>query len=710
MEKLNRPGKKRKKALRIIITTIIIVAVFLVGVFFLNRTLNANKTSGTTLTKTTAFVQRGDVVRTLGSSAALNSSETADQTADVSGEVLEVRFSEGSYVEAGQIVVILDTETTDGTIQTFKDQISSKLEQIENLYDAIEDTNSSIEDQNDNILDFRDDIYDLQNEINDLKAEIEENEALRENLNIYAPFDGNVFNLHVSKGDYVNTGTLIATITDPLSYKVEMPFSVNFLNYAIEEVIIHYNNSELPGKIVSYADYTHTDAHGNELVDVIISFSRFASLPDGARVRGTIITDPITYKCVSEIAPYYTNSENIFPGTQGEILELNLIEKQSVKAGDVIAVIDSETIDNETESLTNQISAKNDQISSINDSIENIIENITRLNENIGDYNNDIDELYKDIDDIETDINEAMEGYISAEVTAKFNGFITGLTIEAGDSVNPNQKLFTLVSLDKPQMNLTIDELDISEVSVGLTAEVVIDALPLTEVNPIPAVVTDIALEGNTQGGVTTYSVTIALTETPEGFKLGMNATATVFTSQSKDTLFIPIEAVTFVNGNSFVWVTDTVAGIQTNYDGTSVDKSKFTDKSADVSAAAGKASGKQSGAASGKDLSQMTDKEIAAYKESFVTNEKTMANSTDKTNENVFLTLEDYYSGASRVQITAGIHNETYIEVLSGLTEGQIIVLPPVYISSSATNTGTIPGMDFGTARKAIGGIGGGK
>lgn len=161
MEKPKKSNKKRKKIIRIIIWTVAVIAVIVVGGIFLSRTLNANKSSETILTKTTALVQRGDVARTLGVSASLNSSETADYNADVSGEVLKINFDEGDFIEAGQVVMLLDTEVTEDTISVYEDQISSKMEQIDNLNDTIEDTYTSIDNKNDSILDLRDDISEI---------------------------------------------------------------------------------------------------------------------------------------------------------------------------------------------------------------------------------------------------------------------------------------------------------------------------------------------------------------------------------------------------------------------------------------------------------------------------------------------------------------------------------------------------------------------
>ncbi len=698
MENSVKPKKKRRKTIRTIITVVIILAIVLVGGYFLLKSLNVNKSPETSLTKTTAAVQRGDIARTLGVSATLNSSETEDHMAEVSGEIISIRYKDGDFVEEGQIVIVLDTIITDDAIQNFEDQITAKLEQIDSLNDAIEDADSSIQDQYDNISDRKEEIIDLNDEISDLEADIDENEALRDKLKIYAPINGTVFNLQANAGDYVNNGTFIAEITNPLSYMVEMPFSVKFLNTEVEEVIIHYGNGDIPGEIISYADFTYTDAYGNELVDVIIEFTRYAALPDGARVKGTIVTDPILYKCVSETAPYYSETENIYPEIQGELLELYLVEKQSVKAGDLIAVIDSGFIDDTTDSIYNQINAKKEQIDALNDSVDSGYETIDQLNENILGYEDDIISLYDDITEIESDINEAEEGYINAEIPAQFDGIITDITAREGDEVSAHQKLFTLVSLDNPEMNLSIDELDITEVFIGLPAEVVIDALPETVTNPVTAVVTEIAFSGNTQGGVTTYSVTVALIESVEGFKLGMNATATVFTTQSIDTLYIPIEAVSIDNGNSFVWVTDSA-----------IEGQLSADKSEAAAKPAGKGTGKRPEIVN-KDTSTMTAEEKARYEEFLKNNEKNMDKTTSESSADTFLTVEEYYADATKVSITTGIHNEIFIEVLSGLTEGQIVVLPPVYISSSTTNSSTVPGMDLGGARKVMGGVGGGK
>lgn len=699
---------RRRKLVRTTITVVIVLALITAGVIFLPGLLNKNDNEAALLQKTVARVLRGDVSRTLGVSASLNSSEIEDQTAEVSGEVLEIRAEDGDFVSKGDIIMILDTETTDEALQALEDQIADKNDQIENLQDAVEDMYSSIEDRNEYISNAGEDIDVLLDEISVLEAALSENEALRASLNIYAPLSGTVFNVTTDVGDTVNPGTVFANVTDTVSYEVEMPFSVDLIGQDIEEAKVNYMNTDIEAQIILVTDYTYMTQYGNEVVDVVLSFKTDITLPANATVKGKIKTAETLFQCNTGIAPYFADTENITAEVYGEILELHLIEKQLIMQGDLIAVLDSGFIDDGSESLNLQINEKNDQIASINDSIGAYYEDIEQFNENILDYHEDITDIEDDIAALLEDIEEAEEGYVNAEVTANFNGVVTGFMVEAGDDVGMNQKLFTLISLDNPEMHLTIDELDISEVVEGLSAEVVIDALSHTADNPVSAVVTGISLTGNSQGGVTTYTVTVSLTEPVEGFKLGMNAAATVFTSKSANTLYIPIEAVTITKGRSYVYIGNSIT-----FDKTSVpDKSDYTKDTGEIT---DKLADKRPGAAYDAGAKDMTPAErqeyAAALKEKGLIADDLSDKTATESPDNMFSSLEEYYAGTSMVEVTTGIHNEAYIEILSGLAENQIVVLPPIYISSESTAAKTAPGMnDINTARKAIGGIGGGK
>ena len=94
-------------------------------------------------------------------------------------------------------------------------------------------------------------------------------------------------------------------------------------------------------------------------------------------------------------------------------------------------------------------------------------------------------------------------------------------------------------------MEITIDELDIRQLEVGMTAEVKIDALGGEKYT---AVITEIGNTGTNNGGNSKYTVELTM-DRAENMLSGMNATATIVLSTVSDVLTIPADALV-ENGN----------------------------------------------------------------------------------------------------------------------------------------------------------------
>ncbi|MDX1359124.1 MAG: biotin/lipoyl-binding protein [Clostridia bacterium] len=718
-EKIKKPkSKKRKrKIIKLIISLSIAVALVVCGIIFIPRLLNGDEASGTTLQKRTATVIEGDVVKTIGSSAPLNTSESLIYKPESTGDVVELFVEDGDFVSEGDVLIILDTSNTDDSIKALESQIESKYDQIADKEDSVEAKYNAIEDRQDDISDKKEDIADLEDEISELEDEIADNEGNRSNLNIYAPIDGTIFDIKVESGDTVNTNTVFATITNTVSYEVELPFTAKILDEEIMDINVFYRNNKLESEIISIAEYTYKDKFGNEMVDVLIAFNTDIALPSNETVDAIIELEALSYRSTSDEKPYYADSEPISSAVSGEILELYLTEKQSISAGDLVAVIDGDSIDNVTESLNNQIESIEKQIETAIDTIETYYENIDSYYEDIADLNEDIADLMEDIADLEAEIEEEKEGYEKAQIKAEFDGIISGLSVAEGDSVNANTKLFTLVSMNNPSMVVSIDELDIAQLEIGQEAEVVIDALTDTETAPVTAIVTDIAMEGNYVGGVTTYDVTVKLLDPVDGLKLSMNATATIYIDKSENTLYIPIEAITLQGGRSFVYVQDASAAGEPIVNNPS--KTDATAIEGQQAAGTARQGGMRPGGAN-FNPDDMTEEQRAAMEErlaSMGVSMDDMQNQASSASESVS-DIADYYTGTRLVEVTTGIYNELYIEIIEGLEAGDVVVLPPLYQSDSTDSTeagsgfimpGIGGGLAGGTGQRPAGGFGGG-
>ena len=97
-------------------------------------------------------------------------------------------------------------------------------------------------------------------------------------------------------------------------------------------------------------------------------------------------------------------------------------------------------------------------------------------------------------------------------------------------------------------LDITIDELDIRKLHVGMTAQVKIDALGGEKYT---ATITEIGNTGVSNGGNSKYTVELTM-DRAENMLSGMNATATIVLSTANDVLMIPADALV-ENGNQTI-------------------------------------------------------------------------------------------------------------------------------------------------------------
>ena len=103
---------------------------------------------------------------------------------------------------------------------------------------------------------------------------------------------------------------------------------------------------------------------------------------------------------------------------------------------------------------------------------------------------------------------------------------------------------------DTMTLEITIDELDIKALQVGMTAQVKIDALGGEKYT---ATITEIGNTGTNNGGNSKYTVELTM-ERAENMLSGMNATATIVLSTASDVLTIPADALVEQGNQTIVY------------------------------------------------------------------------------------------------------------------------------------------------------------
>ena len=231
-------------------------------------------------------------------------------------------------------------------------------------------------------------------------------------------------------------------------------------------------------------------------------------------------------------------------------------------------------------------------------------------------------------------------------ITAPITGTIVDKYYNAGEISESNQVLCTIYDLSYLTMTLSVDELDISDIAVGQSVAVTADAV---EGVTYEGVVTKVSVAGTSSGSATTYPVTIRIDET-DGLLPGMSVDAAITLSSAENVLAIPAAAL---NRGDTVLVT------------------------ADSPSAANAA---QTGGGGPEE----------ALPEDAAPPEGTQAPAEEETQEYV------------SVAVTTGVTDGDYIEITSGLQEGDVVAYLPT--SGSSGGFAMMGGMPGGG-----GGMGGG-
>ncbi len=136
-------------------------------------------------------------------------------------------------------------------------------------------------------------------------------------------------------------------------------------------------------------------------------------------------------------------------------------------------------------------------------------------------------------------------------IASPIDGIVSSV-VSASDVENAaGTALATLYVGNAKQMIISVDELDIINVSVGQEVTIEMDAI--TD-KTYSATVSYISQIGTSSSGVTTYDVTLKV-DGDDQLKIGMNGTATVHVGDAEGVLLVPITALNTSKDGQYVWL-----------------------------------------------------------------------------------------------------------------------------------------------------------
>ena len=324
---------------------------------------------------------------------------------------------------------------------------------------------------------------------------------------VRAEVAGVVSSLKVTKGDEVTSGQEVAVIRDSSRMLLTLEFpAADAANFSVGQsaaVTLDGTFEQLDGTVTSVSG-TDALSAGNLLTrTVTITVKNAGGLTTAqaatASINGVSSIGSATFA--------YQAERTLTAQAAGTVTSINVQEGSEVAKDDIILGLSGDD-------LTESIQSASESLRSAEISMQNL--------------------------------QDAMNNYT---ITAPISGTIIEKDAKVGDAVKAGDTLCIVYDLSYLEMRINVDELQISSISVGQKVQITADAVPD---KTYVGTVTRVSMKGTSNGGTTTYPVTIRIDDT-DGLRPGMNANAEIVVAEANNALVVPNAAV--VRG-SYVLVT----------------------------------------------------------------------------------------------------------------------------------------------------------
>ncbi|MBQ8837287.1 MAG: HlyD family efflux transporter periplasmic adaptor subunit [Clostridia bacterium] len=491
----------------------------------------------------------------------------------------------------------------------------------------------------------------------DAKEAYEEKVADRADLIITAPISGVVSGLTVEEGDTVNKNSAVFTLKNISTLKITEYYSLEYKDKIYvgmnATVSVPAQMLNLGGKVSEVSDLTRSSETGVTCFAVTIEVQNPGSLSIGADATTWLAGD--IYPSITSIEGFEASATKVVRSNiSGDVLKVNASNGDVVTAGMTLIEFDGENLEDEIENAL--------------DAIEDAQRSLDDINESIDNYN----------------------------ITAPIDGTVVRKVLKAGESADGGSTLCMIYDMSYLTVELAVDELDISSVEVGQSATVTADAVENVE---FEGVVTRVGVNGTTSGGVTTYPVEIRIDDI-DGLLPGMNVDIVITVDEALDVLTIPVDAVER-NNRVLVKRANTAAA--------DVTAETMPEMTGEIPEGMSRPEGMDGEIPEGMPRPEGMDGEIPEGMSRPVGMGTANASGTVTSSNGL-------PEGYEYVTVEIGMSDEDYVEIISGLEEGDTVAYIPKTVTTSNNNfgmmMGNMGGMQMGgmpSGNRQSGGFGGG-
>ena len=622
--------KRRKKGraghvIRRIIKIIVVLAILAVAALFgLRAYIRSQSASSSSTGYSSSVVRRGDITQTVYGTGTTSARSQPNILAGVDGTLTELRVEIGDTVKAGDILAVITNDELDDTIT------------------------------------------DLEFALWELDGQITDTAAGSKVTSIEAPAAGRVMAVYAQAGDdalavFRREGALAIISTDG-RMKVEFDSALSSMDIALGDTVCIVGRG-----VDTVGTVTDLTRQGTHAIVTILS----DELPVGTSVTVETQAGEVLGTGTLEV-----NKPLAVSSYGGTIKRVSVAVGDTVKRKQTIFQLEDSPLTLTLEDLRLQREAAAKELADAKNQRESLI------------------------------------------VLAPCDGVVASLNVSEGDEVTSGALLGSILEGEDMNLTIAVDELDVVQVEAGQSVTITVDALSGAELS---GEVYRIAPVGTNSGGVTTYDVELTFDAAGTGVRSGMNATGEIEVDSAQDALYVPVEALMTIANETYLMVADgggqsltsAAASAKSSKRG-AAQTSGVQQEAAPGAAAAGRSGGAAApqgggmpedmmpgGAMPGTDAgsanpSRGGSRGGAAQEETQTENVQSAAAQTEQQAgwpERVRSSLHAWlYEGVSTaeevtgslVRVETGLQNDDYVQILSGVSEGDVVL----YTASSTSST----------------------
>lgn len=463
-------------------------------------------------------VERRTIQKKVTGSSTIEPKDSYSIMTITTGEVTADYINEGDTVEKGDKLYQFDSETPQNSVDTAENALK-KAQQ--NYIDAVKTKTQNSKTNDKNIQSAQIGVEKAQQSYNDALDTLND-------LTIKSDINGTVSEVFVNEGDSVQAGGKIASVYSSQYMKIRIPFNETdaaYINVGDSATLtVAGTGNELWGTVTEVSSGSVTTA-GNSIVRyVTVETENPGALTDSdkatAMINGFACNDAGQFE--------YISSHTICADAAGKIASLNISANDAVYNGMTIASIDSDTA--KTSANTAKLSLDDATLA-----LEKAVLSSDQFSQDSA-----ITNAQLSLDDARLALEKAQKGLNDYTITAPISGTVVTKNNKAGDKIdssNSTTPMCIIYDMSSVQFDISVDETEVASVKVGQTVTITADAI---SDKTFTGVVEKVSVDGTAENGVTSYPVTVSITDYGELLP-GMNVDAEIIVDQAENVLSVPV-------------------------------------------------------------------------------------------------------------------------------------------------------------------------